>query len=193
MTHISDRIKSLRKSEQLTQKEFAKRLLISQSYLSGLETGNETPTNKLIKLICLEFGVNENWLIDGLGDMYDTVYENDKALLVTVSNSALLKIMTLLTTNSNVEYGFYAYSIEAVADILKLGDLFNNTIKINFLEIVQLLFMDIERVIHLASYNDTSFAFEQHKKGILDDINQLFKYIEANQKADNNQDDCQKA
>ena len=52
MNNISDRIRVLRKSEHLTQKEFAKRLLISQSYLSGLENGNEIPTNKLLKLIC---------------------------------------------------------------------------------------------------------------------------------------------
>lgn len=181
MTLISDRIKSLRKSEQLTQKEFAKRILISQSYLSGLENGNEVPTNKLIKLICLEFGVNENWLNDGIGDMYDVVYENEKSVLATVSNLALLKIMTLLATNSNVEYGFFAYSIGAIADILNQSIFFKDTIKFDYLELIQNLLMDIERAIHLNSYSDCSSALEKHKNGIIADINQLFKYIEANQ------------
>lgn len=182
MTLISDRIKLLRKSEQLTQKEFAKRLLISQSYLSGLENGNEVPTNKLIKLICLEFGVNETWLNEGSGDMYDDVYENEKSFLATVSNTALLKIMTLLATNSNVEYGFFAYSIEAIADILKQNSFFNDNTKLEFLELIQNLLMDIERAIHVISYNDCHPVLEDHKKGIFNDINQLFKIIEINQK-----------
>lgn len=181
MTLISDRIKSLRKSEHLTQKEFAKRLLVSQSYLSGLENGNEIPTNKLIKLICLEFGVNETWLNDGAGDMYDVVYENEKELLSSVSNSALLKIMTLLTTNSNVEYGFFAYSIQATAEILEQGTFFNDNIKFDYLELIQNLLMNIERAIHLNSCNGCPHAIEEYREGILADIDQLFKYIEANQ------------
>ena len=78
MHEIGNRIRLLRKAENLTQKDFSKRLLISQSYLSGLENGNEVPTSKLLKLICLEFGVNESWLVNNSGEMYDEVYENDK-------------------------------------------------------------------------------------------------------------------
>ncbi|MFR1480925.1 MAG: helix-turn-helix domain-containing protein [Hydrogeniiclostridium mannosilyticum] len=37
MHEIGNRIRLLRKAENLTQKDFSKRLLISQSYLSGLK------------------------------------------------------------------------------------------------------------------------------------------------------------
>ena len=106
MNNISDRIRVLRKSEHLTQKEFAKRLLISQSYLSGLENGNEIPTNKLLKLICLEFGVSESWLLNDNGEMYTEVYEMISVLDRSVK-WCFTQNMTLLSTKSNVEYGFY--------------------------------------------------------------------------------------
>ena len=143
MKSISDRIKTLRKSECLTQKEFAKRLLVSQSYLSGLENGNEVPTNRLIKLICL------------------------------------LKMMTLLATNSSVEYGFFAYSLEAVANILTQSASFNNAMQVDYLELIQNLFMNIERAVYLA-HSDSLSSIEQHKINIQTDINHLFNYIELN-------------
>lgn len=177
MNSISDRIKSLRKSENLTQKEFAKRLLISQSYLSGLENGNEIPTSKLSKLICLEFGINEAWLIDGSGDMYDTVYENEKSSLAEVSNSALLKILTLLTTNSNVEYGLFANSLDFLSNLLGQSASLNEDLKLEYLECIQNLLMNVERAVYV-SINNSSHIMEQHKKGVTEDIEQLFKIIE---------------
>lgn len=74
---IESRIRYLRKTEKLTQKDFAHRVLISQSYVSGIENGSEIPTDKLLKLICLEFGIKESWLIDGNGKMYGEAYEKE--------------------------------------------------------------------------------------------------------------------
>lgn len=177
MSTISERIKQLRKSENLTQKDFSKRLLVSQSYLSGLENGNEVPTSKLLKLICLEFGVTESWLIDGKGEMYDVVYENDKSTLVEISNSALLKIMTLLSTHSNVEYGLFANCIEFLANILIQSTVFDENIKLEYLELIQNLLMDLERSLYVAS-NNTIQSMDPHKKSIIEDIEQLFNCID---------------
>jgi len=177
MESISNRIKLLRKTEKLTQKEFAKRLLISQSYLSGLENGNELPTNKLTKLICLEFGINEAWLINGLGDMYDTVYENEKSALAEVSNSALLKILTLLSTKSNVEYGLFANSIDLLANLLSRGIYLSEDIKLDYFEHIQNLLMDIDRAVYVTN-NISPQTLEHHKKGVISDINQIFECLE---------------
>ena len=118
-------------------------------------------------------------MVDGFGNMYDTVYENEKATLATVSNSALLKMMTLLATNSSVEYGFFAYSLEAVANILTQSASFNNAMQVDYLELIQNLFMDIERAVYLA-HSDSLSSIEQHKINIQTDINHLFNYIELN-------------
>lgn len=67
METINERIKLLRKDNNLTQKQFADRILVTQSYLSRIESGKETPNDKLIKLIALEFNVPTGWLEKGIG------------------------------------------------------------------------------------------------------------------------------
>lgn len=177
MDSIGSRIKILRKSEGLTQKDFSKKLLISQSYLSGLENGNEIPTNKFIKLICLEFGIRELWLINGDGEMYDDVYENNKDTLAEVSNSALLKMMTLLSTHSNVEYGFYAYSLDFVATMLFQANSYDEDNKLIYLELIQNLFMNLDRALSVAR-NNKECHIGEHRDVILDNLNELLEYVQ---------------
>ena len=180
MECIGNRIKELRKSEDLTQKEFAKRLLVSQSYLSGLENGNELPTNKLIKLICLEFGVNENWLSDNVGEMYDDVYENNKASLVEESNSALLKMMLLFSTKSNVEYGFYSSAFLAFSSTLHYGQILNEEQRIEYLELVGNVMLDFDRMANVALMKfggGTRENIEKQKEAILKDLDTILEYF----------------
>ncbi len=55
--NFGDFLRNVRKSQDMTQKEFAKKLCIGQPYLSGLECNRITPTPKLVKLIHLEFNI----------------------------------------------------------------------------------------------------------------------------------------
>ncbi len=55
--NFGDFLRNVRKSQNMAQKEFAERICVSQSYLSRLELGKETPTPKLVKLIHLEFNI----------------------------------------------------------------------------------------------------------------------------------------
>lgn len=71
MESIGSRIKLLREQNNLNQKQFAERIMVSQSYLSRMERGSETPNNKLIKLIALEFNVPTDWILCN-SDEYDT-------------------------------------------------------------------------------------------------------------------------
>jgi transcriptional regulator with XRE-family HTH domain len=70
MKEIGKRIKQIRQFLELNQGEFSKRIEMSQSMLSGIENGRETITDRNTKLICLEFGVNEDWLSAGNGEMF---------------------------------------------------------------------------------------------------------------------------
>jgi transcriptional regulator with XRE-family HTH domain len=65
METIGERLKRLRKELKLRQGEFARRIDLSQSMLSGIENGNEILSDRNMKLICLEFGVNLEWLQHG--------------------------------------------------------------------------------------------------------------------------------
>jgi len=74
-----DRIRQVRHSLELTQKKFAERISISTSYINGIECGDKKINDRVIRLISMEFGVSENWLHTGEGEMYNA--EEDVALV----------------------------------------------------------------------------------------------------------------
>ena len=63
------RIKELRRSLGLTQKEFADSLGIVQGFLSGIERGRKTPSDTLLIALSHRYGLNERWLSTGQGEM----------------------------------------------------------------------------------------------------------------------------
>lgn len=69
MSTLSERIKEIRKSENLTQQKFAERLGIKQNTVAQYEIGRNVPIDAIITAICREFSVNENWIRYGTGEM----------------------------------------------------------------------------------------------------------------------------
>lgn len=69
MVNISDRISQVVKESGLTKTAFAKRINISQPYLSQLCGGGYTPSDRTIADICREFRVRREWLETGEGPM----------------------------------------------------------------------------------------------------------------------------
>lgn len=64
---MNNRIKLIRKRADLSQDEFGKKIGITKSSVSLLESGKNNPSDQTIKLLCSEFGVNEDWLRTGAG------------------------------------------------------------------------------------------------------------------------------
>ena len=67
---MKNRIKEIRKKADLTQQEFADRLGIKRGAIANYELGRNIPIDAVISLICREFGVNENWLRNGIEPQY---------------------------------------------------------------------------------------------------------------------------
>lgn len=67
---IGIKILEIRKALGLTQEEFSKRLRVNKGTISNLEKDRQNPSEQLIRLICLEFVVSENWLKTGEGEMF---------------------------------------------------------------------------------------------------------------------------
>ena len=69
-----ERVRQVRKHFKLSQEEFGKRLGVSRSVIKNIELNLlAKPEQKLslLKLICSQFAVSEDWLIDGMGNMFD--------------------------------------------------------------------------------------------------------------------------
>ena len=70
---INQRIVHIRKTLGYSQEKFAEGLKLSRSFQGGIEANHRKVNERLVKLICLTYGVDENWLKTGEGEMFDTV------------------------------------------------------------------------------------------------------------------------
>ncbi|MDR1692887.1 MAG: helix-turn-helix domain-containing protein [Oscillospiraceae bacterium] len=86
----NQRVKQVRQKLNLTQSKFAKRIAISTSYLAGMELGDKKVNDRTVKLIGMEFNVDEHWLKTGEGD---AMFRDDTDLRVTKAVS-LFKSLT---------------------------------------------------------------------------------------------------
>jgi DNA-binding XRE family transcriptional regulator len=79
--NVLDRIRLVRKTLGLNQEEFAQRIGLTQTALSMIEVEKVALTEKNIKLICVTFAVDENWLRTGKGEMFGPASPYEKELL----------------------------------------------------------------------------------------------------------------
>lgn len=77
---MNERIKLVRIKKSLNQTDFAKRLSISRSAVCKIESGENSPSEQTINLICKEFNVNSEWLRTGKGEMF---IEKSKDILIS--------------------------------------------------------------------------------------------------------------
>lgn len=67
---MKDRIKALRKQLNISQEVFGRRIGITGASVSRLESGENEPSPQTIIFICKEFDVSEDWLRNGVGEMF---------------------------------------------------------------------------------------------------------------------------
>lgn len=69
--NINERLKLLRSSLNLSQEAFGEKIGIrSRAHISALEGGRRALTDRIINDVCREFYVNEEWLRNGIGEMF---------------------------------------------------------------------------------------------------------------------------
>ncbi len=78
MDSFSNRLSELIKNLGITKTAFSERLNISQAFVSQMCSGTKIPSDRTIADICREFGVREEWLRTGEGDMLLPVSEDDE-------------------------------------------------------------------------------------------------------------------
>lgn len=80
-----ERVKTVRKSKEMTMEEFGKRLGVTRTAISNIEKGYRGLTEQMLKSICREFSVDEEWLRTGDGDMPQKLSEEEEVAAL-VSN-----------------------------------------------------------------------------------------------------------
>lgn len=70
MSTFGERLTQIRKGQGMTQVQMAAALGVSRSQFSNVENDNREPSDLLVKSVCREFSVDENWLRFGEGEPY---------------------------------------------------------------------------------------------------------------------------
>lgn len=63
---MNTRFKLIRRSKNMSQKEVADLLGVSDVSISKIESGQNNPSNQTVKMFCDHFGIREEWLRYGI-------------------------------------------------------------------------------------------------------------------------------
>jgi DNA-binding XRE family transcriptional regulator len=69
---VNERIRQARQVLNMTQTAFSKAIYVSSGCTAEIENGHRAANDRIIRLICLTFGVNEQWLKTGEGEMFQS-------------------------------------------------------------------------------------------------------------------------
>lgn len=74
---MNERIKQIRKALNMSQDDFGKRLGVTRGAITNIELNKTEPKPLFIKLICDTFEVNEEWVLNGTGEMFTQKSRSD--------------------------------------------------------------------------------------------------------------------
>ena len=109
---MNERLKKLRKTLDLTQQKFADTLGVKRNTVGQWECGINALTDQVITSICREFNVNEEWLRNGIGDMFlpsdrnTDIAKLTKQLLNEESDSFKNRFVSMLANLTIEEWEF---------------------------------------------------------------------------------------
>ncbi len=184
MSTIAERLKSIRTDCGLNQIEFSKIIGVTNAHISRMEKGITIPSDSLTKLICKEFGVNEEWLKTGIEPMYI----EDFATYTDEMMSSSINLFNKLLNNKNEKVRYRAAKLNGLfAEITNVNDL-EDTDKVIFLDLLIDLFSTIQthnvpikkRISNKQLVFDEilNIFFEQYKKNIGQNIDNFKQKLE---------------
>ena len=185
MSDIGSRIKIIREEYHITQVDFANRLGVTNAHISKIEKGKTVPSTALIKLICSEFRINEEWLTKGISPMLieelETATERqiEKAMMMfnksLNTDNPIIRAEVAKLYNSFVSLiSFERIQSEYVYDyLIKCQSLLNDMN--NIFEIMKNYAYNNQQFIDIA---DISSIFEKQITNIINDINDIRCFFE---------------
>ena len=73
-----ERVKEVRKFKDMTMEKFGDQLGVTRTAISNIEKGYRGLKDQMLKAICREFNVNEEWLRTGEGEMSLKLSEDEE-------------------------------------------------------------------------------------------------------------------
>lgn len=184
MNTIADRLKAVRTDCGLNQIEFSKRIGVTNAHISRMEKGITIPSDSLTKLICKEFGVNEEWLKAGI----DPMYIEDFSTYTDEILSSSVNLFNKLLKSKNDKVRYRAAKLNGLfSEITNVTDLKDED-KVIFLDLLLDLFSTIQ--IHNAPIKERlsnkqlvfdeilNTYFEQYKQNIEQNIDNFKRKLE---------------
>lgn len=117
---MNERIRKLRRSLDLTQKEFGERIGVKGNTIATYELGRNAPIDSVLALIVREFHVNEEWLRTGKGEMFAPAPTSALDALAEEQNlthGEYILIEKLLHLKPEVRAGILDYILEVAAAV----------------------------------------------------------------------------
>jgi transcriptional regulator with XRE-family HTH domain len=102
ITSVNRRIKQIRQALRLSQVQFSRVISLSSGYLAGVEVEKRKVNDRLVKLICSSFNVNEKWLKTGEGDMFSQGPDESFTKLVSLFKELDPKFQTYILKEINL-------------------------------------------------------------------------------------------
>jgi transcriptional regulator with XRE-family HTH domain len=102
---IKDRLIAVRETLEINQRDFCKGIYVSQSYYAQMESGKRPVNNRIIALVCSQYGVSRKYLLTGKGKMFG-------------ENLADLQLQQLLEVFNELEPPFKDYIILQVKQLV---------------------------------------------------------------------------
>ena len=72
MEQIGKRIKNVRKLLNKSQEELAKELNVTKQAISNIENSKSAPSISLLSKLLIDYDININYILSGLGDVFVT-------------------------------------------------------------------------------------------------------------------------
>lgn len=81
---VCERLKKIRISLKMKQGDFAKEIKTTQGHVSDIENKRKGVSDRVIEIICLKYGIREDWLRFGTGEMYEYTDTDDYSEISTL-------------------------------------------------------------------------------------------------------------
>ena len=103
---VNERIRQVRQALNMSQTDFSRAICVSNGYTAEIENGHRVANDRIIRLICLTFGINEIWLKTGKGETFES--------------SPVEKRKRILGLFNELNPQFQDYALTVVDNLLKL-------------------------------------------------------------------------